>query len=36
MSEDEVDDVEFCFWCPVCLEPAEACMCAYSPEEDDE
>lgn len=20
---DEIDDAEFCFWCPVCLEPAE-------------
>lgn len=34
MSEDDVDDVEFCFWCPDCLEPAEVCMCSQSQQDD--
>jgi len=35
MSEDEVDD-EFCFWRPVCLEPADVCQCSHYPEDDDD
>jgi len=30
----DIDPVEFCFWCPDCLEPAEICRCAEQVEEE--
>jgi hypothetical protein len=39
MSEDdydidvhEIDPVEFCFWCPDCLESAALCRCGMTDE----
>ncbi len=39
MSEDEIDnadidDMDFWFWCPSCLEPAELCRCADYPDDE--
>jgi hypothetical protein len=29
---DEIDVIEFCFWCPLCLEPAYLCWCGMTEE----
>ena len=29
LDELELSDVDFCFWCPDCLEPAEICRCGW-------
>jgi hypothetical protein len=33
---NDIDPVEFCFWCPSCMEPANLCWCGMTAEPEDE
>ena len=33
---NEIDEVEFVFWCPSCLEPDNVCRCAWYEEVDED